>query len=489
MLPAAEPGGVQARPAASAGNVALAPALLVLASLLLPPAPGGQTQLGAEFSLQGERIAAACRPKLSSVMSCPVEFLTDHPIHLAVGSLAPQNGFAAGPAFVTHRVSEAYDMSINADAVRAPGGSWRAGVYFKAVLTPVAETVVVPIGASAADTPADLTIHPYPVIDAYAQTTSLRTVYFYGLGPESSKAGRSAFGMRETVAGGRVTYPVFRAGVVGRLGLAVTGEVDGRFVDLSDPDAAKATPVSVLYSDATAPGLASQPRFVQFGEGVRMQPSALGNRLRFDYGVSLAQFVAGSDAHSTFHRWTADLDQEFSFYRTVAAADSSTTHGPDDCSSTLGRSPCPPPSLSRNRYGSVAFHVHSSTSTAAADASVPFYFQPTLGGSDIDGVRRLTAYDDYRFRGPRVFLMRESLEHYVYGVVGISLVAEQGTVSAPGAALRLGALKHSTAAGVSLRAGGLPVATVSWAWGSEGHRLVATVSTSLLGGGGRPSLF
>jgi hypothetical protein len=55
--------------------------------------------------------------------------------------------------------------------------------------------------------------------------------------------------------------------------------------------------------------------------------------------------------------------------------------------------------------------------------------------------------------------------------------------------LKLGTLKHSTAAGLSLRAGGLPVAYVTWAWGSEGHRLVATVNASLLGGGARPSLF
>ena len=30
---------------------------------------------------------------------------------------------------------------------------------------------------------------------------------------------------------------------------------------------------------------------------------------------------------------------------------------------------------------------------------VPFYFQPTLGGSDINGQRLLSGYDDYRFRG------------------------------------------------------------------------------------------
>lgn len=469
--------------------MALAPALLCLAPLLLPPT-GHQSQLAAEFSLQAERIATACQPKLSSVMSCPVEFLTDHPVHLAVGSLAPQNGFAAGPAFVTHRVSDASDMSLNADAVRAPGGSWRAGVYFKAVLTPVAETVVVPIGPTAADTAADLVIHPYPVIDAYVQTTALRTVFFYGLGPDTSLEARSAFGMKETVAGGRVTYPISGWRAIRALNLSLSGEVNGRSVDLQDPDPSKHVAfVARRFDDATAPGLSTQPRFAQFGEGARIQPAALGERLHFNYAVLLAQFVAGADSRSTFRRWTVDLDQEFSFYRTVLSSGSRQTHGPDDCSATLGRSPCPSPSLSRNRYGSVAFRAYVSESSARSGSSVPFYFQPTLGGSDINGERWLSAYDDYRFRGPRVFVMRESLEHYIYGIVGVSLVADQGTAAAPAAALKLGTLKHSTAAGFSLRAGGLPVANVSWAWGSEGHRLVATVSANLLGGGGRPSLF
>src|SRR6185437_6683292 len=116
----------------------MTPLLFLLVPMLLRQAPAGhQSQLGAEFALQGGRIAAACHAELPSLFKCPVEFVTDHPIHVAVGSLAPQNGFAAGPAFVTHRYSDAHDLSWNADAVRALGGSWRAGVYFKAVLTPV----------------------------------------------------------------------------------------------------------------------------------------------------------------------------------------------------------------------------------------------------------------------------------------------------------------------------------------------------------------
>ena len=36
---------------------------------------------------------------------------------------------------------------------------------------------------------------------------------------------------------------------------------------------------------------------------------------------------------------------------------------------------------------------------------MPFYLQPTLGGSDINGERRLASFNDYFFRAPNVLLM------------------------------------------------------------------------------------
>jgi hypothetical protein len=448
--------------------------------------PGGQGQVASEFSLQKGRIADACAAGAASLYKCPIEFLTDHPIHMAVGSLAPQNGFAFGPAYVTHFYNSQRDISINADAVGTSSGNWRAGLYFKLVLTPVPETVVVPIGPSGPPAENGINIHPYPIIDAYVQTTSLHTIFFFGLGPDSLEANRTSFSMRETVTGGRVVYPLFTKGKAGALNLAASGEVNGRFVDVQSSDP-RATPYSTTLNEITAPGLTSQPGFLQLGEGIRIKPAALNGRLRFNYFAKAEQFVAASSG-SSFRRWTGDLDHEFSFYRTMLPAASRDTHGPNDCSATLGDSPCPPPSPSRNRYGSVGFRLYASTSTVSSGDAVPFYFQQTLGGSDIDGTRWLSAYQDYRFRGPGVFALRETLEHYIYGIVGLSVVGEQGTVSAPGEGLKFSGLKHSVSAGASLRVGGLPVAYIMYGWGPEGNRLIAVVNTSLLGGSSRPSL-
>ena len=63
------------------------------------------------------------------------------------------------------------------------------------------------------------------------------------------------------------------------------------------------------------------------------------------------------------------------------------------------------------------------------------------------------------------------------------------------AALRAGLLGfnhfvHSYAAGLTVRAGGLPVVDLLFAWGGgESTHTLANVSTSLLGGTARPSLY
>ena len=120
---------------------------------------------------------------------------------------------------------------------------------------------------------------------------------------------------------------------------------------------------------------------------------------------------------------------------------------------------------------------------------VPFYFQRTLGGSDIDGERLLASYDDYRFRGPNVFVLQETYEQAIWGPIGVFAMAEQGRVALTDQSLGDGTLHKTYGAGLSLRAGGVPMVSMWWATGSgEGHHVAIRMSASLFGGGSRPSL-
>src|ERR1039458_10665277 len=61
-----------------------------------------QRQLRADFRGERERVAQDCWNGIKGIFGCAEELFTDHPLHIAVGSIAPQNGFGAGAAFVTH---------------------------------------------------------------------------------------------------------------------------------------------------------------------------------------------------------------------------------------------------------------------------------------------------------------------------------------------------------------------------------------------------
>ena len=96
--------------------------LAVLFCLTVLSLRAQETQLGADFRGEGDRLAASCGS--FSVAGCAQTLFTDHPMHIAVGSLAPQNGFAAGPAFVSHWTpNESWRLSWDMDAVASSNES------------------------------------------------------------------------------------------------------------------------------------------------------------------------------------------------------------------------------------------------------------------------------------------------------------------------------------------------------------------------------
>jgi hypothetical protein len=462
----------------------------VLLACLLAAAPvlAQESQLHAEFRKEADALKKSCAPfSFKAVGSCAITIATESPLHAALGSIAPQNGFGFGLAFATHRTpNEHWRLGWNADAVASIGGAWRAGAYMKIVHVPTQTIGVIldPTTAPAGSAPA---IHPYTVVDAYVQTTSLNTLFFFGLGPDSTLAGKTSFGMRETIAGASAIVPVTQPAALRRLNLALLGEANGRFVDLRAGDSKETPSIDALYHESRAPGLDGQPVFLQLGEGLRAAPTLVNDRLELDYLFKVQEFLSVSDSPYSFRRWTLDLQHDIPLYRDSRPQRPLDTTGPDDCAPGAGDAGCA--SISRNRQGTISVRLMASGSSTSSGNVVPFYFQPTLGGGDVNGNAALASYQDYRFRAPNYVLLRVGVEHSIFGPVGLSLVADQGKVADRAGDLNLRRLVHTFTAGLTLRAGGFPQATVSMAWGGpEGHHFVAAMSTSLLGGSSRPSL-
>ncbi len=142
----------------------------------------------------------------------------------------------------------------------------------------------------------------------------------------------------------------------------------------------------------------------------------------------------------------------------------------------------------RDREGSVGLRFFLAASMTPGSDVVPFYFQPTLGGMDINGNPSLSSYQDFRFRAPNVMFFRQSLEHSIWGPLGFSIMADEGKVGLTRGDLGSNPWVHSFASGLTLRAGGFPQVYLLFAWGgNEGTHTIANVNTSLLGGASRPS--
>ncbi|HEX4999052.1 MAG TPA: hypothetical protein VFY29_12560 [Terriglobia bacterium] len=447
----------------------------ILLFLLLLGAAGHayaqESRLGAEFRHEGEKIRHDCgKLDRALLVGCGEAVFTGQPLHMAVGSIAPQNGMAFGPAFVTHWTpNEDLRTSINIDGVFSTNGSKRAGAYWKFLWTRIE--------------PGSATVRQYPVFDFYAQATSLRKIGYYGLGPATSASDESFFGMREFIVGTSATYPLLD----GPLNLSLQGEVNQRFVRINPSSNQSSPSIEQLYTPATAPGLTDQPMFAQFGEGVRLRPNLLDNRLRLNYLVKYQQFTAAQN--SGFQRLTIDLQHQIPIYRTTRSLLPRDHNGPDDCSASSTPGSACPATMTRNREGSFSVRLLIVESFTSAGNSVPFYFQPTIGGSDIDGQLTLPSYRDYRFRAPNALLLRGAFEHSLWGPIGLAFSAEEGKVALNRSDLDFKHTIHSYTAGFTVRAGGLPVLTFAVAWGGpEGRHTTALLNNSLLGGSARPSL-
>lgn len=457
-----------------------------------------ESPLAGELRREGERVSDSCKFSFKAIPMCGYTLFTDHPLHIAAGSMPPQNGFALGGAFVWTKNTTNWRMSWDVDAVAATGGgAWRAGGYMKMVHTPhpkegspieVVEPGSSGTPASSATSNANNQVftHPYAVFNLYAQAISLNKINYFGEGNDSSLAGASLFGMTQTIVGVNAIKPVYEVAALRKLNLALLGEINGRFVSVRGDHGQSVPSIETVYTDATAPGLSSQPAFVQMAQGIRIKP-ATGDYLKLNYVGKFEEFFAPSNSTNSFLRWTIDLDHTVNLYKSQKVPVASDRLGPDSCDHVNER--CPKYATTRNLTGFLGARLLLSESITSATSFVPFYFQQTLGGQDINSDLTLGSYQDYRFRAPNLLLVQAYAEHSIWGPFGLKFMADGGRVAMTRGDIGFSHFRHSYAAGLTLRAGAFPMVSLMFAWGGpEGHHNIFNLNNSLLGGGARPPL-
>ncbi len=92
-----------------------------------------ESRIANDFRREAESLKICRDVSFYTLINCGQTLVTGQPIHLALGSMAPQNGFAVGGAFVENKnYRNGLRLNLNIDAVASVNGSWRGGAYPKA---------------------------------------------------------------------------------------------------------------------------------------------------------------------------------------------------------------------------------------------------------------------------------------------------------------------------------------------------------------------
>jgi hypothetical protein len=472
-----------------------------------------ESRLHRDFRVEGEALQACGKFNFGSLTGCGQTLVTGQPMHIAVGSLAPQNGFGTGLAFVEHKdFASEWRMNFDIDALATDNGSWRGGAYMKAYRLP-GGTFRMQFPGSTTKPATTPLFTSAPLFNFYAQAISLNRVDYYGLGPHTTPVTHTTYGFTETIAGVSAILPI--AGILTRAKLAVVAELNGRFPTIHPGTDATLPSTYQLFSESTAPGLSRQTGYLEPSEGLRIEPALFKDHIRLNYLMQFQQFVAPSDSGYSFRRWNGDFSHEIPLYSllpsklsaryTTDRAPAMQYNGPDDCTGSgsnismvraaavkpVSARPCPILSTTQKLEGSITLRAFMSESFADRGSVVPYYFSPTIGGSDINGAPMLASYPDYRFRGPDLLLFQGSIEHSIGKLpLGALFKVDEGKIGLRRDDVSLDHLQHTFGVGFTVHAGGLPVVSFLFAWGgSEGTHPTATVSPTLLGASSRPSLF
>jgi len=305
--------------------------------------------------------------------TCLVYVLSDDPIHPVLESIAPMSGIAAG-------LSGGWDLShardqadIAGHALVSVNGSWLVNAEY---------TLAPRLWNYPARTP-DRTR-----LDIYATVDELPQIAFYTVGRDSR-----LYGQREIVGGIDYTAPIIEW-------LRLGGRFEFRRPSISGLDGT----TSFLHYDAIVQlhYPMSPPYDADAQLNYHVYQDIAGHRLSFGRFTALTT-------------WTRTLSR-------VVRSD--TAHGP----SIVDRLFCHEAKMRDCDYGTVTVRGRLAVSSAFGRSTIPFYYQPTLGGADIDNYDTLRGFADYRFRGPDDWLTQVEYGRPIWGPFGLLFFYDAGRV-------------------------------------------------------------
>jgi hypothetical protein len=410
---------------------------------------------------------------IHQALDCIEGIFSENPVHLTMSSVPPGNGFPIGVLYddPVHHVGGYKSLTETKLAlVGSTNGSWYATGSFT-WLPPLHYTDRVSNGVLCHQLGA-LCTKDVLSLELYGTHRSIKSLSFYGIG---SRTADTEYLFKETE-----TY----GGVIVRMPLWNWLRVDGQVEDRQPSLPAGAGDVGASFSEATAPGLASQPNFMHYAATIRTDATHIAERASNPLGASsrgVAQPLMKSRVVSRFqnsggYHWYNDSETgHYSFQQFVFDGDESFAFG-----SVLQRFVAPGTSwlvahlCNGNKatdtcdFGTLDVKPFVVLSSVAGTRAVPFYFQPTLGGSDIESRSSLRGFDNYRFRDADVAVLQLEYGRPIVDPISAFVFYDGGTVGSSLSDLSASRIRQDTGVGVAVRLQGRVVLQIFAAVGAGG---------------------
>lgn len=410
---------------------------------------------------------------------CVQELFSTDPVHLTVGTIAPGAGiFAFGLGAGQPLRFGQSEFIASGSAVASTDGSFllRGALTFA---LPTRGFTEIATATARYGTNNRWPLAEVAALDAKASLTltasrlEAKEQDFYGLGNTTDRSARSGYSLRLNDAGVAWNNPLFSWTSIG-----VTA-------DFLQPRIGMSTNTGIpqvlsQFNEATAPALAAYTDFLTVQPNLRIQvPPYRSTYFAMDIGYGFYHSIQDAARYS-FRRLGADARVVYPLHvhtlrraifdqieagkpvkvvripagRWIREAICWTGHG-DYCS-----------------LGDVSVFSRVDYSFSGIGSSVPFYLQPTLGGTDFQGNDTLRGYADYRFRAPNRMYGQLEYRHPVWGPIGLLGFYDVGKVGLEPSDLSLDHLRHDWGVGLYARIRNREIARIYLGFGTrEGTQL------------------
>lgn len=315
---------------------------------------------------------------------------------LVIGSVAPGGGLAAGVGYGHRTFGPNYQTEFNSSARISTKRYWEIDGNLRLTKTSDSTTASPDVGNLKSN--------------IYGFVKDMRRLNFFGLGPESREDDRAVFHYREVVAGADISKPINRW-------LDLGGAVEGIWPELIEIDDPTVTSVGLKYTEATAPGLNSQPGFLHLAAFARLHSRGQPEARKLEYLLLYHIYHDAGDHSYSFRRFNADLRHKFPL-------------GEKQEFRVRGRL-----SLAETREG----------------RQIPFYLMETLGGQNIRRDDTLRGFRDYRFRDRNHFLVQNEFLRELFGPVDLITFWDFGKVARTASSFDEGRTRHNFGVGVVVK--------------------------------------